>query len=128
MFLGCVICLRGSPKTDPLAVSISRKFSLQYYFRTRISAALANPKVMNNHISPAPAVRVLVAEDHPTTGRALTSLLQRHDYEVELAADGQDAPDILLGTNAPSGGLLDLDMPRLLGLARAARVASDPSG
>lgn len=77
--------------------------------------------------SPPAAVRVLVAEDDPTTGRALTSLLERSNYEVELAADGQAALDILLGENAPSVVLLDWDMPRLDGLRVARAVRSIPA-
>ena len=77
--------------------------------------------------SPPAAVRVLVAEDDPTTGRALTSLLERYNYEVELATDGQDALDILLEANAPSVVLLDWDMPRLDGLRVARAVRSIPA-
>ncbi len=76
---------------------------------------------------PPPTVRVLVAEDDPISGRALASLLQRHRYEVELVADGQDALDILLGANAPSVVLLDWDMPRLDGLRVARAVRSIPT-
>ena len=84
-------------------------------------------KVMNDPDSPSPAVRVLVAEDDPICGRALASLLQRHRYEVELVADGQDALDILLGANSPSVVLLDWDMPRLDGLRVARAVRSIPT-
>lgn len=82
---------------------------------------------MNVSNSPPTALRVLVAEDDPTTGHALTSLLERYDYEVELATDGQDALDILLEANAPSVVLLDWDMPRLDGLRVARAVRSIPS-
>jgi CheY-like chemotaxis protein len=82
---------------------------------------------MRDPDSPSPTVRVLVAEDDPISRRALASLLQRHRYEVELVADGQDALDILLGVNAPSVVLLDWDMPRLDGLRVARAVRSIPT-
>ncbi len=83
--------------------------------------------IMSDPDSPSPAVRVLIAEDDPISGRALASLLQRHRYEVELVANGQDALDILLGANAPSVVLLDWDMPRLDGLHVARAVRSSPA-
>jgi DNA-binding response OmpR family regulator len=82
---------------------------------------------MSDPDSPTVAMRVLVAEDDPTTGSTLASLLQRHHYKVELVADGQDALDILLGANAPSVVLLDWDMPRLNGLRVARAVRSIPA-
>ena len=60
--------------------------------------------------------RVLVAEDDPTTGRALVFLLQRHHYEVVLVEDGQSALDMLMGADPPAIALLDWEMPRLDGL------------
>jgi CheY-like chemotaxis protein len=72
-------------------------------------------------------VRVLVAEDDPTAGQALTSLLRRHEYEVELAADGQQALNTLMSANAPSVVLLDWDMPLLDGLRVARAVRSIPA-
>ena len=77
--------------------------------------------------SPPTAARVLVAEDDPAAGRALTSLLERYNYEVELATNGQDALDVLLEGNGPSVVLLDWDMPRLDGLHVARAVRSIPS-
>ncbi len=75
---------------------------------------------------PAPAPRVLVAEDDPRTLRSLTFLLQRHGYEVIAAADGQAALEILLAPNPPALALLDWEMPRLDGLHVARAVRSLP--
>jgi CheY-like chemotaxis protein len=71
--------------------------------------------------------RVLVAEDDPRTGRALTALLERHAYEVTVAADGQAALELLMGPSPPSLALLDWEMPRLDGLHVVRAIRSIPA-
>ena len=83
--------------------------------------------LMSNPTSPTVPTRVLVAEDDPTTGRALVFLLQRHRYEVVLVEDGQAALDILMGANPPHVAVLDWEMPRLDGL-NVARVVRSIAG
>ncbi len=70
--------------------------------------------------------RVLVVDDEPAVRRALERALKLDDYEVELAADGQEALDSLAASPADAV-VLDIAMPRIDGLevARRMRKAGD---
>ncbi len=70
--------------------------------------------------------RVLVVDDEPAVRRALERALSLEDYEVELAADGQEALDSLAAAPADAV-VLDVMMPRVDGLevARRMRRAGD---
>lgn len=81
---------------------------------------------MNSPIPSSPR-RVLVAEDDPRTGRALTFLLQRHEYEVIAVTDGQAALEVLTGAHPPPLALLDWEMPRLDGLHVVRAIRSIPA-
>src|SRR5438270_9577017 len=70
--------------------------------------------------------RVLVVDDEPAVRRALERALKLDDYEVALAADGQEALDQL--ADAPADAVvLDIAMPGVDGLevARRMRQAGD---
>ncbi|HTX30604.1 MAG TPA: response regulator transcription factor [Solirubrobacteraceae bacterium] len=70
--------------------------------------------------------RVLVVDDEPAVRRALERALALDNYDVELAADGQEALDSLAA--APADAIvLDVMMPRVDGLevARRMRRAGD---
>jgi two-component system response regulator MprA len=70
--------------------------------------------------------RVLVVDDEPAVRRALERALTLDNYTVELAADGQEALDVL--ASAPADAVvLDVMMPRIDGLevARRMRRAGD---
>lgn len=56
-------------------------------------------------------MRILVAEDDLVTRRLLKVSLDRWNYEVTLASNGNDALKILLGDAAPKLALLDWVMP-----------------
>ena len=71
--------------------------------------------------------RVLVAEDDEKTRTALLHLLQRHNFAVTLAADGQAALKILLEPNPPQLVLLDWEMPHLDGIYICCAVRAIPS-
>lgn len=60
--------------------------------------------------------RVLIVDDDPSIRRLLTTLVRRERIEVDAAADGQEAID-LLRRGAYAVILLDLMMPRLNGFA-----------
>jgi two-component system response regulator MprA len=70
--------------------------------------------------------RVLVVDDEPAVRRALERALRLDDYEVMLAADGQEALDAL-ATEPADAVVLDIAMPRVDGLevARRMRRAGD---
>lgn len=72
-------------------------------------------------------MRILVAEDDPTARKALTALLTRWGYDVELAHDGDEALAILLQPKAPRLALLDWGLPGLDGVevCRAVRFRRD---
>ncbi len=70
--------------------------------------------------------RVLVVDDEPAVRRALERALRLDSYEVELAADGEEALDAL-ATRPADAVILDVAMPRLDGLevCRRMRQAGD---
>jgi two-component system, OmpR family, response regulator MprA len=70
--------------------------------------------------------RVLVVDDEPAVRRALERALRLDSYDVELAADGEEALDVL-ATHPADAVILDVAMPRLDGLevCRRMRQAGD---
>jgi CheY-like chemotaxis protein len=59
--------------------------------------------------------RLLLTEDDPTTSEVVGMMLQRHNYSLDLAEDGQKAVEMW-----EKGGydlvLMDIQMPRLNGI------------
>jgi two-component system response regulator MprA len=70
--------------------------------------------------------RVLVVDDEPAVRRALERALRLENYDVELAADGEQALDALI-SDGIDAVVLDVLMPRLDGLevVRRMRKAGD---
>lgn len=70
--------------------------------------------------------RVLVVDDEPAVRRALERALRLDNYEVQLAADGEQALDALADRPADAV-ILDILMPKLDGLevVRRMRTAGD---
>jgi len=58
----------------------------------------------------APPIRILVVDDEPQILRALRAALKGHGYDVQTAADGEEALD-LLALHPPDVVILDLVMP-----------------
>jgi two-component system KDP operon response regulator KdpE len=58
----------------------------------------------------APPIRVLVVDDEPQILRALRAALKGHGYDVQTAADGEEALDAL-ALHPPDIDILDLVMP-----------------
>ena len=65
--------------------------------------------------------RVLVVDDEPAVRRALERALRLDSYDVELAADGEEALDALV-TAPVDAVILDVAMPRLDGLEVCRRM------
>jgi len=70
---------------------------------------------------------VLVVDDSINVRRFLSLSLEKAGYRVELAKDGQDALEKLLGGLQVKAVICDIDMPRLDGYGLLARVKSDPA-
>ena len=60
--------------------------------------------------------RVLLAEDHTPSRRALQELLERHGYRVSPAGTGLEAREILTGFDPPSLAVIDWMLPEMTGL------------
>jgi two-component system response regulator MprA len=65
--------------------------------------------------------RILVVDDEPAVRRALERALRLENYEVSLAADGEEALDSLASSPADAV-ILDVAMPRLDGLEVCRRL------
>ena len=63
---------------------------------------------------PVPKARILVADDEPNLREALRILFARHEFEVLVAEDGQEAVEIAQ-REQPDVIILDVMMPRLDG-------------
>lgn len=61
-------------------------------------------------------MRILIADDDSTSRRVLESTLQKWDYDVVTATDGNEAWDILMRPDAPRLALLDWMMPGIDGV------------
>lgn len=73
-------------------------------------------------------MKILVADDHETNRRLLAAILQAEGHDVIEAKDGGEAVAILNGPNCPPVGLIDWQMPVMVGtdVCRNARVG--PNG
>ncbi len=60
-------------------------------------------------------MKILIAENDPTSRTLLASILEKWGYAVIQAADGTDAWEILQGADAPRLALLDWMMPGVSG-------------
>ncbi len=70
-------------------------------------------------------MKVLVAEDEPTSRRLLQSSLTRWGYEVIVAQDGNEATRILLSPDAPKLAVLDWLMPGVDGAQLCRNIRSN---
>ncbi|HEY8291381.1 MAG TPA: response regulator transcription factor [Thermomicrobiales bacterium] len=75
-----------------------------------------------------PPIRLLVVDDEPQILRALRAALRGHGYDVQTAADGEEALD-LLALHPPDVVILDLVMPGKSGfdVVREVRAWSSPA-
>lgn len=67
-------------------------------------------------------MKILIADDDAVPRRMLQATLERWDYEVVEARDGEEAWQILQGQDAPKLAILDWLMPGLDGLELCRRI------
>lgn len=60
-------------------------------------------------------MRLLLAEDEQALSKALKAILERNNYSVDCAFDGQEALDYLEADNY-DGAILDIMMPKVDGI------------
>lgn len=71
-------------------------------------------------------IRVLVVDDHPVVREGLVVLLSHHgDFEVVGEASDGDEAVTRAGETSPDVVLLDLEMPRVDGIAALTRLRAD---
>ena len=78
-------------------------------------------------VAPAasPALRVLVAEDHPVNRKYLAALLERLGHQQRLVEDGEEALQAMT-EQAFDVVLMDVHMPRMDGIAATAAIRALP--
>ena len=82
---------------------------------TQTLTAIAKPKSI-----------VMVVDDSINVRRFLALTLEKANYQVEQAKDGQDALDKLKAGLTPQAIVCDIEMPRLDGFGFLSRVKSEP--
>jgi CheY-like chemotaxis protein len=75
----------------------------------------------------APPGEVLVADDNPTNVFVLTAMLRAIGIATVSAADGAEAVEIA-AARRPALIFMDVQMPRLDGMAAACRIRSEAAG
>ncbi|MEX8518073.1 MAG: response regulator [Leptothrix sp. (in: b-proteobacteria)] len=98
--------------------------------RGREGAMLIAPSLAGAHAEAAlreghAGARILLVEDHPVNREVAVELLQGVGLVVETAQDGQEAVE-KIGANPYDLVLMDMQMPRLDGLAATRAVRAQP--
>lgn len=70
--------------------------------------------------------KILIVEDDPLMSRMYQKIFSFHNYDVELANDGEEAL-VKVADIKPTIILLDVMMPRMNGLQVLERLKADPS-
>lgn len=69
--------------------------------------------------------KILIADDEPNIIMSLEYSFKKHNYQVFIARDGQEALDIL-AHETPDAIILDIMMPNLDGYATIEHIKSQP--
>ena len=70
--------------------------------------------------------RILIVEDHPTMREAMRLVLEGEGFEIEEAADGQRALE-MVRTDPPDLVFLDMNIPGSSGAEVLAELKGDPA-
>jgi two-component system chemotaxis sensor kinase CheA len=112
------VSLRGSGEIVPI---LDVEALLDLAARTpRFAAVEPAPRP-----APSRAGRILIVEDSLVAGELQKNILLTAGYQAEIAADGIEALDKLLGGEWDLV-IADVDMPRMDGLELTARIRADP--
>jgi len=68
---------------------------------------------------------ILIADDSPTEIYVLKKMLEKHDHQVVIAEDGEQAID-LTHSQHPNLILMDVVMPKLNGFQATRRLSKEP--
>ncbi|MDF1588641.1 MAG: twitching motility response regulator PilH [Gammaproteobacteria bacterium] len=68
---------------------------------------------------------ILIADDSPTEVYVLKKILEKHNHQVLIAEDGEQAME-LAQTKRPALILMDVVMPKLNGFQATRRLSKDP--
>jgi CheY-like chemotaxis protein len=77
--------------------------------------------------APAPARRVLVADDNRDGAEIMSLLLQQYGYEVNVAHSGTEALTVA-AQSTPEIAILDIGMPGMTGYEVARRIRAEAWG
>lgn len=89
-------------------------------------AALPPPAPATPAVLAAHAVPILVVDDNKDAADTLAEFMQALDYSVIVAYSGQDALQLLAGTQ-PALAILDIGMPGMDGCELARHIRQDPA-
>ena len=84
--------------------------------------ASSAPHSLASAAPPAPAKRILIADDDLISRHFLERILGSWEFDVQTAEDGEQALEILDSEHAPSIAILDWMMPKIDGASVCARV------
>lgn len=68
---------------------------------------------------------ILIADDSPTEVYVLKKILEKHNHQILIAEDGEQAIE-LAQTKRPALILMDVVMPKLNGFQATRRLSKDP--
>mgnify|MGYP000011619223 FL=1 len=70
-------------------------------------------------------MRILIAEDDPTSHKILKTILEKWDYEVISTFNGKEALKVLMSEESPDIAILDWMMPGMDGVEVVKKVKSE---
>jgi CheY-like chemotaxis protein len=82
---------------------------------------------VSRHSESMDAMRVLVVEDDRDLREALETTLSGHGFDVSLAANGAEAIEMLEAGYVPSGVIVDLLMPGVVGQELLEYLRAEPT-